>query len=41
LLTGRRGKRRGFPVNVRREIWTLREYYQRTRLRTDGGLELV
>jgi len=41
LLTGRRGKRRGFPVNVRREIWTLREHYQRTRLRTDGGLELV
>ena len=41
LLTGRRGKRRGFPVNVRREIWVLREYYQRMSLRTDGDLAIV
>ena len=38
LLTGRRGKRRGFPVHVRRELWVLREHYQRTRLNTDGHL---
>ena len=41
LLTGRRGKRRGFPVNVRRELWLLREYYQRTRMTTDGHLAIV
>jgi hypothetical protein len=41
LLTGRRGKRRGFPVNVRRELWVLREYYQRLRLTTDGHLAIV
>jgi hypothetical protein len=41
LLAGRRGKRRGFPVNVRRELWLLREYYQRTRLTTDGQLAIV
>ena len=40
LLKGRRGKRRGFPVNVRRELWVLREFYQRTRL-TDGHLAIV
>lgn len=42
LLTGRRAKRRGFPANVRRELWVLREYYQKTRLTTDDGqLELA
>ena len=41
LLKGRRGKRRGFPVNVRRELWVLREFYQRTRLTTDGHLAIV
>jgi hypothetical protein len=41
LLTGRRGKRRGFPVNVRREIWVLREYYQRICLRTEGDPAIV
>src|SRR4030095_6366913 len=29
LLTGRRGKRRGFPAHVRRELWELREHYLR------------
>ena len=41
LLKGRRGKRRGFPVNVRRELWVLREHYQRTRLTSGGQLALV
>ena len=41
LLMGRRSKRRGFPVNVRRELWLLREYYQRTRMATDGQLAIV
>jgi hypothetical protein len=41
LLTGRRGKRRGFPANVRRELWVLREFYQRSRLTTDGHLAIV
>jgi len=41
LLMGRRSKRRGFPVNVRRELWLLREYYQRTRMTTDGQLAIV
>ena len=41
LLMGRRSKRRGFPVNVRRELWVLREYYQRTRMTTDGHLAIV
>lgn len=41
LLTGRRGKRRGFPVSVRRELWVLREYYQRIRLTPDGHLAIV
>jgi len=41
LLAGRRGKRRGFPVNVRRELWSLREYYQRIRMTTDGHLAIV
>ena len=41
LLMGRRSKRRGFPVNVRRELWLLREYYQRTRMATDGQLAFV
>jgi hypothetical protein len=41
LLMGRRSKRRGFPPNVRRELWLLREYYQRTRMKTDGQLEIV
>ena len=41
LLTGRRGKRRGFPVTVRRELWQLREYYQRVRFTTDGRLAIV
>jgi hypothetical protein len=34
LLTGRRGKRRGFPAHVRRELWELREHYLRV---TTGG----
>ena len=41
LLMGRRSKRRGFPVSVRRELWLLREYYQRTRMMTDGRLAIV
>jgi hypothetical protein len=41
LLAGRRGRRRGFPVNVRRELWQLREYYQRSRLTTDGEPSLA
>ena len=41
LLAGRRGRRRGFPVGVRRELWVLREYYQRIRLTTDGHLAIV
>jgi hypothetical protein len=41
LLMGRRATRRGFPVNVRRELWLLREYYQRTRMTTDRHLEIV
>jgi hypothetical protein len=41
LLMGRRAKRRGFPPNVRRELWQLREYYQRRRLTTDGQLAIV
>jgi len=41
LLTGRRGKRRGFPANVRRELWTLRAHYQRIRVTVDGPLAIV
>jgi len=41
LLKGRRGNRRGFPVEVRRELWGLREYHQRMRLPTGGQLALV
>jgi hypothetical protein len=32
LLTGRRPNRHGFPADVRREIWTLREHYIGSRL---------
>ena len=39
LLTGRRGKRRGFPAHVRREIWALREHY--LRITTGGQLSIV
>ena len=39
LLTGRRGKRRGFPAHVRREIWALREHY--LRITTPGQLSIV
>jgi len=41
LLAGRRAKRRGFPVSVRRELWVLRKYYHRIRLTSDGPLRLV
>ncbi len=41
LLMGRRAKRRVFSANVRGELWLLREYFQRTRLTTDGQLEIV
>ena len=39
LLTGRRGKRRGFPAHVRRELWELREHY--LRVTTGGHLSIV
>ena len=39
LLTGRRGKRRGFPAHVRRELWELREHY--LRVTTGGRLSIV
>ena len=39
LLTGRRGKRRGFPTHVRRELWELREHY--LRVTTGGRLSIV
>jgi len=39
LLTGRRGKRRGFPAHVRRELWELREHY--LRITTGGRLTIV
>jgi len=41
LLTDRRGKRRGFLANVRRELWALRSLYQRTRLTTARHLAIV
>ena len=41
LLTGRRGKRRGFPAHVRRELWVLREHYHHLGLRTGGHLAIV
>jgi hypothetical protein len=41
LLKGRRANRQGFPVNVRRELWTLREHFMRVRLKAGGGLAVV
>ena len=33
LLAGRRAGRQGFPANMRREIWTLREHFRREHFR--------
>ncbi len=41
LLKGRRSNRQGFPADVRRELWTLREHYMRSRLKSGGGLAVI
>jgi len=38
---GRRGRRQGFPANIRRELQALREHYMQLQLNADGGLSIT
>jgi hypothetical protein len=41
LLKGRRSNRQGFPADVRRELWVLREHFMSVRLKAGGGLAVI